>query len=292
MAATASGLSAHAIRAWEKRYQALTPMRSETGKRLYSEKEIERLCLLAHLVNLGSSIGQIARLPDGELQEIYQKLSDPKNFLRDFQNIKKVVDENTLEKLFESVERYDVSEISRLLTQVCDAISPGEFAQKIILPIYQKIKSKDNIDFSHAQGRIIKSLLTFYAGELISRHFEKDFKTPLKITLTNLDYHEASIDLLLAALICCDHRQCFYFYNTSLPETEIGELVAATASNVLILNLAPDFSMANLLHIKQSLPSYTDIWIMGDSVEQMQIDFPVKKIVTLDHLHQLIKADA
>ncbi|MFP5490687.1 MAG: MerR family transcriptional regulator [Bacteriovoracia bacterium] len=72
MAAQISGLSTHTIRAWEKRYGALRPDRTETGRRQYSTEEIERLTLLSQLTNLGNSIGQIARLPDGELKEIYQ----------------------------------------------------------------------------------------------------------------------------------------------------------------------------------------------------------------------------
>ena len=71
MAAELSGLSAHTIRAWEKRYQALTPERAENGRRLYSNREVERLTVLSQLTRLGSSIGQIARLPDEELNEIY-----------------------------------------------------------------------------------------------------------------------------------------------------------------------------------------------------------------------------
>ena len=75
MAAQISGLSTHTIRAWEKRYGALRPDRTETGRRQYSTEEIERLTLLSQLTNLGNSIGQIARLPDPELKEIYQKLT-------------------------------------------------------------------------------------------------------------------------------------------------------------------------------------------------------------------------
>ncbi|MBT8386872.1 MAG: MerR family transcriptional regulator, partial [Ignavibacteria bacterium] len=55
-----TGLSAFVIRAWEKRYDAVTPARTETNRRLYSEDDIEKLRLLNEAVNKGHNIGGIA----------------------------------------------------------------------------------------------------------------------------------------------------------------------------------------------------------------------------------------
>ena len=38
-----TGLTSHAIRVWEKRYNAVEPERTDTNRRLYSEADIERL---------------------------------------------------------------------------------------------------------------------------------------------------------------------------------------------------------------------------------------------------------
>ena len=40
-----TGLTADLLRAWEKRYGAVTPMRSHGGQRLYSDADVERLWL-------------------------------------------------------------------------------------------------------------------------------------------------------------------------------------------------------------------------------------------------------
>jgi DNA-binding transcriptional MerR regulator len=44
-----TNLSTHCIRAWEKLYKAITPVRGENGRRVYSEKEVNRLVLLGKL---------------------------------------------------------------------------------------------------------------------------------------------------------------------------------------------------------------------------------------------------
>src|SRR6188508_411743 len=69
-AARKSGLTPHVIRIWEKRYDAVSPDRTDTNRRLYSEAEIERLTLLRAATHAGHSIGNIARLPVEKLREL------------------------------------------------------------------------------------------------------------------------------------------------------------------------------------------------------------------------------
>jgi DNA-binding transcriptional MerR regulator/methylmalonyl-CoA mutase cobalamin-binding subunit len=65
-----TGLSAHLIRAWEKRYRAVVPQRTQTNRRLYSDADIDRLKSLSRLITLGHSIGQIAGLDGSRLEAI------------------------------------------------------------------------------------------------------------------------------------------------------------------------------------------------------------------------------
>src|SRR5690349_14200348 len=62
-----TGLSADVIRAWEKRYAVVTPVRSETGRRLYSEADVERLRQVARATLTGRTVAQAAALPLEEL---------------------------------------------------------------------------------------------------------------------------------------------------------------------------------------------------------------------------------
>lgn len=65
-----TGLSPHVIRAWEKRYKAVTPRRTPTNRRVYLSEDIERLILLRRATLAGRSIGQIAQMPTEELREL------------------------------------------------------------------------------------------------------------------------------------------------------------------------------------------------------------------------------
>jgi MerR family transcriptional regulator, light-induced transcriptional regulator len=65
-----TGLTAHVLRAWERRYGAVTPQRTETNRRLYSAGDIHRLNLLRQAIDRGHSIGQLATLEEGELLKL------------------------------------------------------------------------------------------------------------------------------------------------------------------------------------------------------------------------------
>jgi len=63
-----TGISPDALRAWERRYQVISPQRSPSGTRLYSEQDIARLRLIKRLVDAGQAIGTVASLSLAELQ--------------------------------------------------------------------------------------------------------------------------------------------------------------------------------------------------------------------------------
>ena len=65
-----TGLRADLIRAWERRYGVVEPVRSETRRRLYSDAQVDRLRLLRRAVDCGRSIGDVAALSDAELAEL------------------------------------------------------------------------------------------------------------------------------------------------------------------------------------------------------------------------------
>ena len=61
------GIKAHTIRMWEKRYGILTPERSDSNIRHYTEEELKKLITVSILNRNGIKISKIARLNDSEL---------------------------------------------------------------------------------------------------------------------------------------------------------------------------------------------------------------------------------
>jgi DNA-binding transcriptional MerR regulator/methylmalonyl-CoA mutase cobalamin-binding subunit len=70
LVALRTGLTAHVLRAWERRYGVVSPTRSSGGQRLYSDLDIERLRRLRRLTDRGHAISRIAGLPLAELTRL------------------------------------------------------------------------------------------------------------------------------------------------------------------------------------------------------------------------------
>lgn len=62
-----SGIKAHTIRIWEKRYQLLSPNRTDTNIRSYNLASLQKLLNISYLNNSGLKISKIAQLKDTEI---------------------------------------------------------------------------------------------------------------------------------------------------------------------------------------------------------------------------------
>ena len=65
-----TGLTAHQIRAWERRYAAVVPERTASNRRMYSEADIVRLKLLTKARQSGHSLEQLAALSSEDLMRL------------------------------------------------------------------------------------------------------------------------------------------------------------------------------------------------------------------------------
>ncbi|GGD43385.1 MerR family transcriptional regulator [Muriicola marianensis] len=69
-----SGIKAHTIRIWEKRYNLLAPERTATNIRTYSLASLQKLLNITLLYNNGYKISKIAKIPEGELPVVVREL--------------------------------------------------------------------------------------------------------------------------------------------------------------------------------------------------------------------------
>lgn len=70
-----SGIKAHTIRIWEKRYNLIEPYRTTTNIRYYTDQELKKILNVAALNRHGIKISNIAKLNDQELKEEILRVS-------------------------------------------------------------------------------------------------------------------------------------------------------------------------------------------------------------------------
>ena len=69
-----SGIKAHTIRIWEKRYNLLSPERTSTNIRNYSLASLQKLLNITLLYNNGYKISKIAKVPEEEIPLLVKEI--------------------------------------------------------------------------------------------------------------------------------------------------------------------------------------------------------------------------
>ena len=138
---TQTGLTQFTIRAWEKRYDVVTPLRTETNRRLYSDADISRLILLRLATEVGHSIGRIGNLTTEELLE----LIGTEGMIAQIPAIAKAaVSEETSLRLYlasclAAVKQFEAQALESTLFAASVAFSQPVFLEKLIVPLMQEI---------------------------------------------------------------------------------------------------------------------------------------------------------
>ena len=98
-----SGIKAHTIRIWEKRYNIIAPARTATNIRNYCDSELKKLLNISLLNRNGLKISKLAKLSDNEINEkinqLIQSYSDVESFVENLTIAMIELDEVKLEKI-------------------------------------------------------------------------------------------------------------------------------------------------------------------------------------------------
>jgi len=229
--AAATGIPAHTLRVWERRYGAFSTSRTGGGTRLYSEADVERARALAQLQQRGHAIGQIAGLPDPELAALMAEggivvppapvgpgaaavLPAPTADLR-------LVGESFLE----AVRAFELVRAERILRSVIAGAEPRELVMELMPPLFEEIGRRwETGAFEIAHEHAASALLRDSLGTLLqSWRPATQAKTVVSTTLSG-ELHE--FGALLAALLASVHGWRSVYLGPNLPSEEI--LLAAS----------------------------------------------------------------
>lgn len=70
-----SGIKAHTIRIWEKRYDILNPERTDTNIRTYNGDNLQKLLNIAFLNSHGYKISRISKMQENEINDLVKRIS-------------------------------------------------------------------------------------------------------------------------------------------------------------------------------------------------------------------------
>ncbi|MCC5922818.1 MAG: MerR family transcriptional regulator [Crocinitomicaceae bacterium] len=124
-----SGIKAHTIRIWEKRYNVFEPERTTTKIRTYSEADLTKLLKITFLINHGIKISQIAKLDEAQLNESVQNIYANKN-----------INEDNYKQLFlNATLQFDERAYHQLMENCIAQYGLQKTYFQFLLPLFEKI---------------------------------------------------------------------------------------------------------------------------------------------------------
>ena len=123
-----TGVKAHTIRVWEKRYGIIKPNRTDGNRRYYSEKNLRRLLNICFLYKQGYKISKIAKLSDSEV----------KNIITGHEAID-LSDKDMIDTLIVFVLDFDTYHLNKILTEYIDQIGLHRTMQELVFPLVDRL---------------------------------------------------------------------------------------------------------------------------------------------------------
>jgi MerR family transcriptional regulator, light-induced transcriptional regulator len=125
---TLTGIKAHTLRVWEKRYGFTNPGRTETNIRTYSDDEIKRLLSVSILYNQGFKVSKIAAMNREQLNQKILSLNEA------VPNI-----ESTIEGLILAMIDLDEERFEKIFNSSILKIGFEDTITKVIYPFMERI---------------------------------------------------------------------------------------------------------------------------------------------------------
>lgn len=270
VAARRTGLSAHVIRAWEKRYGAVTPHRTETNRRVYSQEDVERLALLRRSTLLGRSIGQIAKLSTDELRRLVAEDEAAQRAASSSESIETAPttghSARVLAACIEAATELNAARLQHELDAAVVTLSRPVLMSDVIVPLMQSLgtawrEGSVRVAHEHLATAVVRS---FVGG--LNGAFHVPANAPqILVTTPSGQLHEIGA-LLAAAVAGADGWRTTYL-GPSLPADEIAGAARQSDARVVALSIVyptDDPHVRNeLVKLAQFLPSTTRLIVGG-----------------------------
>ncbi len=151
-----TGVRADTLRAWERRYELLSPERSEGGFRLYGRDDESRVRAMKALIDSGVSASEAARLAVSSAAATVLSPADggppPKS--------DGVPASQQAERLRSALERFDEAEANAVLDEALAHLTVEAVADRIVLPATRRIGERwESGDVTVAQEHFATGIL-------------------------------------------------------------------------------------------------------------------------------------
>lgn len=285
-----TGLAKDTLRVWEKRYGFPRPDRDASGDRLYSTAQVQRLKLIARLLDAGMRPGKVVGLDLEPLQDLLAQRTADTSFDLSRTKQKSHTTDPLLEELLDAIATHDPRALRHGLGHAQARMGLAPFVTDLVAPLTTAVgdawaRGRFEVYEEHLYTETITGVLRHAIASL----------TPLpvpqspKVLLTTVPQEQHGLGLLMVeALLVLEGCTCVSL-GTQTPLTDIVQAAQAHCADVVALSFSNVHKAAevraNLHELRAQLPAATALWVGGACTGLYQ--WPQPGISAIRHLSGL-----
>ena len=278
-----TGIKAHTLRIWEKRYNLLEPKRTTTNIRFYDDEDLKRILNVALLNRNGFKISRIAEL--GE-EELFDKISDLSKHHPDT--------ENQIDNLVLSMIELDEKKFSKVLTKSIQLRGFENTVLHLIYPFFEKVgvlwqTGVVNPAQEHFVSNIIRQKLISSIDKLV----ENDHPEARRFIMFLPEGELHEINLLFYYYLAKKHGKKVVYLGQSVPFNDLTAVAKIKPCDYILTAFSSSFNGIDinsyLENLSSTFPKQT-LFFSSFDYENMSRRFPenVTRIKNAFHFAELI----
>jgi DNA-binding transcriptional MerR regulator/methylmalonyl-CoA mutase cobalamin-binding subunit len=286
-----TGLTADVLRAWERRYNVVEPGRSEGGRRLYSDDDVERLRLLRRATRGGRRISNVSTLSLESLAALVQE--DEREEVKGGPEEGEAAVASTeihLKACLAAVERLDGRELEGAIGRALVLLGAPLFMDRVAAPLLEEVGDRwRRGEVKPAHEHLVSAILQRVLGRVIESSEPPGTAPGIVVTTPAGQTHE--FGALFAAATAASEGWRVTYLGPNLPADDIATAVRSTGADALALSVVleeeePDLA-SELRELRLKLPPTVPILLGGAAVGAYQGVVDEIEAIVLPNLEQL-----
>jgi len=260
-----TGLTPATIRAWERRYRAVEPARSDGGQRLYSDLDLERLDTLRRLTEMGRSISAVAPLDREQAAALLSEDSSA-SMAADPSGVSPEALEAWTDRAYALVPTMDDEGLERVLWRAFTQMGAPRFLDAVAVPLLHRVGAGWAAgEVTAAQEHVASEVVDRVLVELTDRYMKTgDGPRMVVATLPN-ERHGLGARLVVAAATL--EGWSVKYIGTDLPVAEIAAAASRLGAKAVAISMVAragiDQTTQALVELRRLLPSSVALLVGG-----------------------------
>ncbi|MBM4212967.1 MAG: MerR family transcriptional regulator [Gammaproteobacteria bacterium] len=266
--AQATGLSVETLRAWERRYEVVTPQRDSAGRRTYSAADVARLRLLRSATELGHTISRLARLGEDDLAKL---VADSGGQARPGPSR----GQSYVERAIDATEHSDPSGVEEVLTSAVALLPPNEVVNTVLVPLVREVGERwHRGDVSIAQEHMVTDIVRRLIISVSRGYLRSDNGPCLVLATLSGERHELGI--LMCSWLAATRRFRTHYLGVDVPPIEIARFALEVDAPVVLVSLVMPENEVPVLEQLRQLAEYLsgrcEVWIGGMAARMVSVE--------------------